>query len=176
MVDTSQPKGKVPLKSFLADLRSAMTDAELREKYDLSARSFVSLIKALLIQNLVTPDDLARRKQMAEKRDLARESHFLSQLFICPHCGHPHPSAFNVCPACGFSSNEADDESSLDLVTATAGGHIYVSETRAQPAAPSGDAPEEPEDDSTGSETTEGKSKPTAMESVRSLISRITKK
>jgi hypothetical protein len=102
MTDPTQDRpGKVPLKPFLADFRSTLTDHELREKYELSAVGFVSLIKALLAQNLITTGDLAKRREMAVQRDLAKQSKFLSGLSICPNCSHPSPHPFEKCPACG---------------------------------------------------------------------------
>jgi len=122
-----EKRGKVPLKPFLADFRSNMTDQGLRKKYGLSAQAFVSLIKALLAKQVVTPEDLARRREMAVQRDLARESEFLAGLFICPNCGHPSPKPFDVCPACGANVDDfLPVESLLDSLTTT--GRIKVEE------------------------------------------------
>lgn len=98
---TGQKRGKVPLKPFLKDVRSNLTDQELMRKYELSVQAFVSLIKALLQKKYITQQDLAKRKEINVRRDLARESQFLATLCICPKCGHPHPEPFEVCPACG---------------------------------------------------------------------------
>ncbi len=127
MTDPTQDSpGKVPLKPFLADFRSTLTDHELREKYDLSAVGFVSLIKALLAQNLITTGDLAKRREMAVQRDLAKQSKFLSGLSICPHCSHPSPHPFKKCPACGAdASGPASQEESEDNVP-TSGDYAYV--------------------------------------------------
>lgn len=123
---TQDTRGKVPLKPFLADFRSTLTDHELRQKYELSARGFVSLIKALLDQNLITTDDLTRRREMAVQRDLAKQSKFLSGLSICRHCNHPSPHPFEKCPACGADAVETDSrEESLDEMS-TSGNHFYV--------------------------------------------------
>jgi hypothetical protein len=130
MTDTeSEPRrGKVPTREFLADFRSHLTDRELREKYGLSARSFVSLIKALVQSNVISRQDLSIRRQMSEKRDIAKESQFLSQLFICPNCSHPSPHPFEICPACGASTAEVGAPTrSADLVTPS-GEHFYVEE------------------------------------------------
>ncbi|MBI5250770.1 MAG: hypothetical protein HY912_14865 [Desulfomonile tiedjei] len=121
-----QNRGKVPLKDFLADFRSHFTDHELREKYELSAKAFVSLIKALLAKSVITAADLEKRKVMAVQRDLAKESEFLSGLFICPNCSHPHPKPFERCPACG--ADPADfmpRQEILDPLSAS-GAHFYV--------------------------------------------------
>jgi hypothetical protein len=123
---TQDSRGKVPLKPFLADFRSSLTDHELRQKYELSAAGFVSLIKALLAQNLITTDDLAKRREMAVQRDLAKQSKFLSGLSICPHCNHPSPVPFRRCPACGAEASEpAPEEESLSALS-TSGDHVYL--------------------------------------------------
>jgi hypothetical protein len=132
-------RGTVPLKEFLLDFRSNLTDHELRERYELSARGFVSLIRALLAKNIITPDDLSMRKEIAERRDLAKQSEFLKGLYICPQCSHPHPTAFARCPACGADPQESemddiygshlfeafDSNESYDPIT-TSGDHFYV--------------------------------------------------
>jgi hypothetical protein len=123
---TQDSSGKVPLKPFLADFRSTLTDHELREKYELSAVGFVSLIKALLAQNLITTADLAKRREMAVQRDLAKQSKFLSGLTICPNCSHPSPHPFEKCPACGADApGPASQEESFDSVP-TSGDYAYV--------------------------------------------------
>jgi hypothetical protein len=133
-------RGKVPLKAFLVDFRSVMSDQELKRKYQLTAQAYVSLIKALMAQNVVTPADLDRRRQMAVQRDLAKESEFLAGLFICPNCGHPHPVPFSTCPACGANPDDfLPGKEFLDSLTTT-GGHLYVD----QP--PKERAPEIPEE------------------------------
>gem|GEM_PF-707979 len=203
MVDRpEQPRGTVPLNSFLADFRSPVTDQELRENYGLSARAFVSLIKALLGRNLITPEDLAWRREMAVERDLAKESQFLSGLFMCPNCSHPSPVPFEVCPACGAKVSDFNQtQDSIDLVSPS-GGHAYVgdsqcvdppSKTEVPPVSrragrldpvrnTQGVAPhEEPVPGDEPSEERAGEEKrlkkePSALESVRSLLSRLKKK
>jgi hypothetical protein len=127
MTDPTQDSpGKVPLKPFLADFRSTSTDHELREKYGLSAVGFVSLIKALLAQKLINTEDLAKRREMAVQRDLAKQSKFLSGLTICPNCSHPSPHPFKKCPACGADApGPASQEELLDNVP-TSGDYAYV--------------------------------------------------
>lgn len=121
-----ETRGKIPLNRFLKDFRSSVPDHDLREKYSLSARSFVTLIKTLLARNIVTPEDLAKRRAIAVQRDLAKESQFLSGLFICPNCNHPHPERFESCPACGVNlASLVPERESRDPLTTT-GSHFYV--------------------------------------------------
>jgi hypothetical protein len=127
MTDPTQDRpGKVPLKPFLADFRSTLTDHELREKYELSAVGFVSLIKALLAQNLITTGDLAKRREMAVQRDLAKQSKFLSGLSICPHCSHPSPHPFEKCPACGADAPGLASQEESDNNMLYSGDYAYV--------------------------------------------------
>ena len=53
------------------------------QRYGLSARSFVNLVTTLMKKNLITKKDLDKRKEIAVQRDLAKESQFLSSLYIC---------------------------------------------------------------------------------------------
>jgi len=173
-----QKKGKVPLKNFLADFRSPLTDAELRQKYDLSARSFVSLIKALLSQEMVTAQDLAWRKEMTVQRDLAKESEFLAGLYICPHCSHPHPKPFAVCPACGVDTGDAFAEQELLSSILASSGDVNLEKDEKVPDIAETqllDTSELP--GSYGEADDEAqKGKPSALDSFRSIISKLKKK
>jgi hypothetical protein len=184
MVDnTEQRRAKVPIREFLADFRSSLDDRELREKYNLSARGFVSLIKALLAQNLISPSDLSKRKEVAVKRDLAKESQFLARLFICPQCSHPSPYAFDRCPACGTELHTRVGGAIPGTVTSS-GNHVLVEEspsdlTQETEILPETDVEEETAEESAaqaGDRKREGREKPSAMDSIRSLFSKLKKK
>jgi hypothetical protein len=129
MTEPIDPKRrKVPLRAFLNDFRSTLRDQELKEKYDLSARAYVSLVKALLANQVITPADLARRKEVAVQRDLVKESQFLAGLFICPNCSHPHPQPFAKCPACGANPDDFRPPSEVIDSFASTSGQISVEE------------------------------------------------
>lgn len=106
--DPSPKKDRIPIKSFLADFGTGLSDQELMDKYELSARSFIKLIQALLEKEVISEAELDRRRQQAVERDLKRESEFIAGLYICPSCGHPHPTPFEECPACGASAEPTD--------------------------------------------------------------------
>lgn len=185
MPDQEQQKtGKIPLTSFLTDFRSSLTDADLREKYGLSARAFVSLIRALLAKGLIAAGDLARRKELAVRRDLEKESEFLSGLYICPSCNHPHPSPFERCPACGAEPGDTSAARDLlDPVVSTTGTHFLVDDHE---DAEDADDQEVVLDDSSQEETKADDSSEaldrqengigSPLKSVRSLISKLKKK
>ena len=166
---TDEKRGKVPLKPF----RGNVPDRELMKKYELSAQAFVRLVKALFAKKIVTPADLTRRKEASVQRDLAKESEFLSGLFICPNCGHPHPRPFEICPACGTNITEfmPDDENVGESLTTTH-AHIYVDDSGEQAV----EEPEgfdmlqdEQEPEPNGDELKQGKASP--LKSVRSFFS-----
>lgn len=128
--DHTDQRGKVPLKPFLKDFKSSVSDQELRDRYELTPRSYLNLVKALLDKQIISPEDLARRKEMAVQRDLAKEAKFIAGLNMCSFCGHPSPVPFQECPACGApAKQEVDAEPKQDpkrsLLTET-GGHFYV--------------------------------------------------
>jgi hypothetical protein len=192
---TNGRRGKVPLREFLGDFRSSMSDQDLKAKYNLTAHAFVSLVKALLAKQIISPDDLATRKEMAVQRDLARESQFLAGLFICPNCSHPDPVPFKRCPACGADVDEIPSPDDVLSSVTPSGNHIYVDsvqetripETQAEPdMVEAVEVVEEMQQDGPSSsphetvvtedmqdETTE---RPTALESVRSFLSKKFKK
>jgi hypothetical protein len=123
---TDENRSRFPLKSFLADFRSNLTDQELKHRYKLSTQAFVVLIRDLAAKNVIEETDLARRREMAVQRDLAKESEFLAGLFICPNCSHPSPEPFETCPACGARPDDfLPGEELLDSL-ATSGKHIQV--------------------------------------------------
>jgi len=193
MSDQTGNKSRIPLTSFLADFNSSMADKDLLEKYELSARTFVSLIKALLAKKLITPEDLAWRKQMAVQRDLAKESNFLSGLYICPHCNHPHPAPFEVCPACGGTAADASscEEAPVPIITPS-GGHFIVDQNSAvqelgpvadyPPTEPMialedpGEAAAEPIETPDGEAQQPAEEKASALDSVKTFFSKFKKK
>jgi len=201
---TQDNRGKVPLNAFLADFRSNLSDHELRQKYELSARGFVSLIKALLARNLINTDDLAKRREKAVQRDLAKESKFLSGLSICRQCSHPSPDPFETCPACGAAADDPHFDDEPEDAVSTSGNHFYVGAdseaeevelieeyeeideppTREQPRAEQTKAPP-PERTARknarsgqggGEDKSADKAKPSALGEIRSIISKFKKK
>ncbi|MDQ7784555.1 MAG: hypothetical protein RDU20_16850 [Desulfomonilaceae bacterium] len=179
-----QKTGKIPLKSFLADFRSSLTDADLRKKYRLSAAAFISLIRALLAKGLINSGDLARRKELAVQRDLEKQSEFLSGLYICPNCNHPHPSPFEKCPACGAEPGNAFAARELPTpVVSTTGTHFLVGDHEDvedvddpevvldETSDADTDVRESPDDEERKAGT-----KDSPLKSVRSLFSKLKKK
>ncbi len=126
---TQETRAKIPLKGFLADYKSGLPDRAVMQKYGLSARSLISLIKTLVEKKVLDANDLARRKQMTEQVELVKEQQFLKGLFICPHCGHPHPQQFDICPACGAHPADYHQPEQIVEDVTTTGGHFYVDDT-----------------------------------------------
>lgn len=170
---TQETRTKIPLTRFLKDFRSRLTDHELKEKYGLSARSFVSLIKALLARNIINPDDLSRRREIAVQRDLAKESQFLSGLYICPNCSHPHPERFTQCPACGIKIEDLMPERATRDPLTTTGSHFYVDDDLDDVEEPAAD---EEQTEVKGGKQRAAEEKPSSMGQIRSLLSRLKNK
>ncbi len=164
--NTQDDRRKIPLKKFLADFRSPLEDRELMQRYGLSARSFVNLVTALMKKNLITKEDLDRRKEIAVQRDLARESQFISSLYICRNCSHPSPSPFAKCPACGADASPPQPEEDYPPIT-TSEGHAYIPETTAIDEVEVEEITEETND----RQPSDG-GKPSAVKAVRSFFSR----
>lgn len=177
MAEQIQQPGKVPLQKFLKDFRSPLSDSELRTMYGLSARGFVSLIKALLARGTITQEDLVRRKELAVQRDLAKEHEFLAHLFICPHCGHPHPNPFDRCPACGADTSQASQpiDVSPDPLTSS-GRHFYVEELQGDNHADGTPLSREAAQRSEAPNMAGEPNAPSTLKTVRSFISKLTKK
>jgi hypothetical protein len=126
---TQETRAKIPLKRFLADYKAGIPDREVMQKYGLSARSLITLIKTLVEKKVLDGEDLARRKQMTEQVELVKEQKFLKGLFICPNCGHPHPQQFDICPACGANPGDYTQPEQIVEDVTTTGGHFYVDDT-----------------------------------------------
>lgn len=117
---------KVEVKSFIIDFRSEMPDHDIMEKHGLTPRAFVQLVKALIARNILVESDLNVRREKAAQRDAAKQSEFLSGLFLCPHCGHPSPVPFEVCPACEAPVHDPGEDESPEASMTSHGKHIVV--------------------------------------------------
>lgn len=167
--NTQDDRRKIPIKKFLSDFRSPLEDRELMQRYSLSARSFVNLVTALMKKNLVTKKDLDKRKEIAVQRDIAKESQFLSSLYICRNCSHPSPSPFSKCPACGADSSVPEPEEAYPPIT-TSEGHAYIPPTTVLDEVEVEEIEEITEEPSDRQSNNGGKS--SAIKSVRSFFSR----
>jgi len=174
MSDNSSPeRGRVPLKAFLSDFRSAMADQELREKYELSPRAFLSLIKALLDRKVISPRDLEWRKEISVQRDQAKEAAFLANLYICPHCGHPSPLPFAKCPACDSDVRDTlGAQGILTDETEVTEGHAYVQDVGVEVIEQIDETPRERERPEIRADGQPPKGTPSAVSTIRSLFSR----
>jgi hypothetical protein len=171
--DGSRERGRVPLKSFLSDFRSAMPDQELREKYELSPRAFLSLIKALLDRKVISSKDLERRKEISIQRDQAKEAAFLANLYICPYCGHPSPLPFEQCPACETDVKDVlGAQNILSSETVVTEEHAYVQEAEVEVLEEIEESPPEKERSGLRADRKPQKGKPSAVSTIRSLFSR----
>ncbi|MEW6348067.1 MAG: hypothetical protein AB1646_03340 [Thermodesulfobacteriota bacterium] len=128
MSDGGKQGRKISVKEFLLDFRGGKSDADLRDKYGLSAQNFIRLLKELTAKRLVTPDDLETRRTKAIQQAKAKELEFLAGLFICPKCGHPATQAFEICPACEIHVDEyLSGQHALSALSDT-GTNFYVEE------------------------------------------------
>jgi hypothetical protein len=189
MTDQKQTQEKISIKEFVHDFKNAVPDQALKDKYRLSAKGFVALVKKLLEKGILVQGDLTRRKEVAAQRDLAKEAQFLQGLYICPQCGHPHPVPFEECPACG--AKVADFKPAQDVLDnlslTTSGSHIYLEDeshikeagdtdtrqavtTEEKQAAESASAKNQ--DTKPKDQDKKNKSKGSAVSSIRSFFSR----
>jgi len=63
---------------------------------------------------------------MGVQRDLAKETEFLSGLYICPQCSHPHPKPFEKCPACGAHPSESLVARETPVLSTPSTGAFYI--------------------------------------------------
>jgi hypothetical protein len=175
-VQNGDPRRTIPLKKFLADYRSLLDDRQLMEKYGLSARSFLNLIKALVQKNLITSHDLANRRELSVQRDMVKESQFLSSLYICPHCSHPSPTPFDVCPACGADTQVDSAEANSAVGIETVGSNIYMPPTQVLERQEAAAGKSEEEQDTPSDAVASEQDGSSAMGSVRSFFSKLKKK
>lgn len=150
-----------------------MPDQELREKYELSPRAFLSLIKALLDQKVISSQDLEQRKAISIQRDQAKEAAFLANLYICPYCGHPSPLPFEQCPACELDVKDVlGAENILSSETVVTEEHAYVQEAEVEVIEEIEESPPEEERAGIRADQKQQKGKPSAVSTIRSLFSR----
>jgi hypothetical protein len=83
----------VNAKQAAKDVRSGMTDAELKGKYELSDKGLEVLMRKLVEAALLEQQDLdARTPARVTAQRIAWE---------CPACGSPQTRAYDECPNCG---------------------------------------------------------------------------
>ena len=84
-------KPKIDAKQALQDIRSGMTDAQLMDKYNISARGLESLLKKLVQAGVLLQSEIDDRHPLRTTSvDIA--------IFRCPACGMPQFSEFADCP------------------------------------------------------------------------------
>lgn len=97
------PKRKIDAREVLKDIKSAMSDSDLMEKYSLSARGLQSLFQKLQSANLITQEDLNDRTPLTERT-------VTLDVFRCPSCGFPQFAKFEECPQCRVLVSKFDKQ------------------------------------------------------------------
>ncbi len=134
--DTGKQGRKISVKDFLADFREGLSDANLRDKYRLTAQNFVRLLKELASKKLINAEDLEKRRRQSVQQAKAKELEFLAGLYICPKCGHPSTQTFKICPACEIHVDEyLSGQTALTALSET-GTNFYVEEAAADDIIP----------------------------------------
>lgn len=88
-------KRRITAREIIKDIRAGATDAELMEKYTLSAQGLKSVFDKMIHAGVLSPTEIEDRVPMSERTvDLG--------LFICPACGNIQGKEFVECPRCGF--------------------------------------------------------------------------
>ncbi len=176
--ENEEPRRTIPLKMFLKDYRSLLDDRQLMEKYGLSARNFVNLIKSLVQKNLITANDLAKRREVAVQRDMVKESQFLSSLYICTHCSHPSPAPFKTCPACGMDIDVGSASDGISDEIEAHGTNVHLPPSQALGATESTTAAKNAKDEERppSEPSQDAQNGSSALGSVRSFFSKLKKK
>ncbi len=113
---------KVDIDAFVLDFCSGVKDRDLLEKYDISAKEMVKIVKQLINEGSLTKEQYFERTRKIEEMETKQEREFLKSLYQCPVCGHLHPTPFIRCPACGAEVSEVPESLSVPKGGASASG------------------------------------------------------
>ena len=91
------------IQEFVKDYCLPLSDRDLINKYQISAKELIPLIRKLVIDGFITKEHHQERTRKMKQREAVQEKSFLKSLYHCPLCNHIHPTPFEVCPACGTS-------------------------------------------------------------------------
>lgn len=127
------------IDGFVQDFCSGVKDRDLLEKYNITAKEMIKMVKKLINEGTLTKEQYFERSRKIEELEAKQERDFLKSLYQCPVCGHLHPTPFIRCPACGADVSEGRD----------ARAQVKGGPTRNIPIEEPGDRPaeEEPEEE-----------------------------
>jgi len=130
MADTG--KRKISAKEMVADLRSGMDDAQLRQKYRLSQEAFESVCNKLINARAIDESEIRNRFTYAATGSSASHGKTPLQGRLCPSCKASLPSASDECPVCGIVlSKFVATQTQADPVLA---GHAGVAAADSDPS------------------------------------------
>lgn len=89
-------KKTITARNVLQDIRLGLNDAQIMEKYKLSARGLYSLFSKLVEAGMITQSDL-------DKRSPATERTVELGFYVCSACGNIESAEFSTCPKCGHT-------------------------------------------------------------------------
>jgi hypothetical protein len=100
-------KRTIKVKDFLEDFHAGVSDVELMSKYHLTDPGLEKFYTMLEERGILFPEDFAARCSDEPDVDLqGYESDSGQYGLVCPSCGVPIETAFDVCPDCGASPLE----------------------------------------------------------------------
>jgi len=95
-------KRKISAREMVADIRSGMDDAQLRQKYRLSHEAFASVCNKLINAGAIDKSEIRNRFPYAAKESSESQRKTPIQGRLCPSCNASIPSASDECPVCGI--------------------------------------------------------------------------
>ncbi len=95
-------KQKISANQILADIRSGMADALLKEKYGLSDKGLDSVYTKLIKAGYLPEEEVPARGAPKVKQDQASGENSPVLPWECPSCHTPQASERKECPVCGI--------------------------------------------------------------------------
>jgi rubrerythrin len=109
----------VQVQAAVQDIRAGISDAELMQKYRLSAKGLQALFDHLITVSAINPSELRMRDPLGEETvDVVQVIHKLDQHHdgvaqesaemprTCIACGAPQTAEYEKCPVCGENTQE----------------------------------------------------------------------
>ncbi len=98
---SDKPKTKIKASEIVSDIRSGMSEPELKQKYGLRQKSLEQALGKLSAAGLLTDIEIQKWNKSNENYDLRPRPEVRIPQWRCPSCNAPQPEEKDECPVCG---------------------------------------------------------------------------
>ena len=129
-----KPKTRIKASQIVSDIRSGVSEPELKQKYGLSDKSLEQVLGKLAAAGLLTDIEIQKWNKPHENYDPGPRPEVRIPQWRCPSCNAPQPEEKDECPVCGvvikklLSHREHDyfDAPTSETITSQGKGWLAV--------------------------------------------------